>query len=151
MSRSRKDIVDTEHMLQRLQALGFTRSEAEALRRISMTLHRWHEMECGLENGCVERDEKTNKTYWLNSYTGKRWPIADRETGAIKRLTKIINARNDRQLMNGQPIDVDNPPLVTSYIQGDPRGAALYILRPGDVPQGERAESYYTRGIAVYQ
>lgn len=31
----------------RLLALGFSFEEASTLRRISMTLHRWHEMECG--------------------------------------------------------------------------------------------------------
>ena len=34
--------------------------------------------------------------------------------------------------------------------QGDPRGCALYILRPGDVPAGEAADAYYSRGLAVY-
>mgnify|MGYP001605579533 CR=1 FL=1 len=37
-----------------------------------------------------------------------------------------------------------------AYIQGDPRGAALYILRPGDVPQGEKPDSCYSRGLVVY-
>ena len=39
---------------------------------------------------------------------------------------------------------------LTHYVQGDPRGCALYILRPSDVPDGELAESYYSRGVAVY-
>jgi hypothetical protein len=39
---------------------------------------------------------------------------------------------------------------VTPYIQTDPRGAALYILRPGDVPEGKDAGAYYNRGICVY-
>lgn len=42
-------------------------------------------------------------------------------------------------------------PHLSAYVQGDPRGAALYILRPGDVPEGENAESYYSRGVAVYR
>ena len=36
-----------------------------------------------------------------------------------------------------------------AYVQKDPRGAALHILRPGDVPAGEDVSSYYSRGIAV--
>jgi hypothetical protein len=27
-----------------------------------MTLHRWHELECGTDNGCIERDETTGKS-----------------------------------------------------------------------------------------
>ena len=42
-----------------LLELGFTREQAESLRRISMTLHSWHERECGTGNGCIERDEET--------------------------------------------------------------------------------------------
>ena len=29
-------------------------------------------------------------------------------------------------------------------------GFQLYIIRPGDVPEGESAEAYYTRGVCVY-
>ena len=130
-----------------LRALGFTADEAEALRRISMTLHHWHERECGDGNGCIERDETTGKTYWLNSYTGRRYPIPDRETGAQKRLAAIVEERNKRRGygVNGAPDE-----CVQSYIQGDPRGAALYILRPDDVPEGQSPDSYYSRGICVY-
>jgi hypothetical protein len=41
-------------------------------------------------------------------------------------------------------------PALSAYIQGDPRGAALYILRPGDVPAGADVDAYYSCGIAVY-
>jgi hypothetical protein len=41
-------------------------------------------------------------------------------------------------------------PSLSVYVQGDPRGASLYVLRPGDVPEGERADAYYSRGVAVY-
>jgi hypothetical protein len=30
-------------------------------------------------------------------------------------------------------------------------GAALYILRPGDVTAGADIDAYYSRGIAVYK
>jgi hypothetical protein len=38
-----------------------------------------------------------------------------------------------------------------AYVQGDPRGASLYIIRQGDVPEGQDVDSYYNRGIAVYK
>jgi len=110
--------------------------DREALRRISMTLHRWHEMECGDGDGCIERenDDGTGRPFWHNSNSGRRYPIADREKGAHKRLAAIIAKY----------------PGLSSYIQGDPRGAPLYILRPGDIPEGQDAGGYYSRGICVY-
>jgi hypothetical protein len=35
------------------------------------------------------------------------------------------------------------------YIQGDCRGASLYILRQEDV-EGQNIDQVYTRGVAVY-
>ena len=42
-------------------------------------------------------------------------------------------------------------PGFRSYVQGDPRGAALHILRPDDVREGDDVSCVYTRGIAVYK
>lgn len=123
-------------MLGRLEQAGISRPDAYALRRIAMTLHRWHELECGVDNGGVERDEQTGKTYWYNAMSGKRYPTADRETGALKRLAKVM----------------EGYPTLTAYVQGDPRGASLFILRPKDVPAGATdPDSYYSNGIAVYK
>ena len=115
-----------------LHSLGFTRDEADTLRRISNTLQRWFEHEC---NGVIQRDEDTDKPYWYNMHTGKRMYAApDRETGAMKRLTNIM--------ANHAPLNY--------YIQDDCRGASLYIIRPGDVPKGADFDAYYSRGICVY-
>ena len=116
-----------------LVSAGIHYGDAEKLRRIAMTLHRWFEMECGTGEGCIERDEETGKTYWLNAITGNRHATPDRETGAMNRLSGIM----------------ENYPALGYYIQSDPRGAPLYILRPGDVPKGEDADCYYNRGIVV--
>jgi hypothetical protein len=113
-------------------SMGFTADEAAALRRISNTLRRWHELECGTDGGSIERDEATGKPYWLTD-SGRRSPVADREAGALRRL---------KAMMEGRPLSY--------YVQTDPRGAALYILRPGDVPEGLSVESCYTRGVCVY-
>jgi hypothetical protein len=126
---------DTFEMIERVKRLGVTETDAWALRRISMTLHRWHELECGLYNGCVERDEATGKTYWKSPFSGVLAPIADRETGALKRLKTIMR----------------NYPKLTPYVQGDPRGAALYIVPKKDLPKGADIDSYYSRGVAVYK
>jgi len=151
---TRKEAIRQTAQENTLLSLGFTREEAEALRRISMTLHRWFEHEC---NGYIQRDEDTGKAYgYSNHHYGNhersRWPVADRETGARKRLEKIVNARNKRQRVWTATGDVLGPVSnnVAAYVQGDPRGAALYIIRPGDVPDGADVEGYYSRGICVY-
>ena len=140
-----------------LVSLGFTTGESDALRRISLTLHRWAEHEC---NGIIERDEtRQNRPFWSNPNTGRHYvaPVADRQRGAIKRLKTIISSRNQRVItrMNepttlqgclDQVLDVS----LAYYVQGDPRGAMLYLLRPGDVPDGADVDSYYSRGVAIY-
>jgi hypothetical protein len=129
-------------LFSRLQALGFTYEESAQLRRIEMTLHRWAEAECGDENGnCIERDEATGKpfrTFERDSGPRGRYPIADREAGALRRMEKIVAARN---LRAGD--------TVHAYHQGDCRGCMLYILRDSDVRPGEAINSVYTRGVAV--
>jgi hypothetical protein len=123
-------------------SLGFTADEVAALRRISMTLRRWHELECGTDGGVIERDEATGKPYWVNYHSRylsandprSRSRIADREAGALRRLAAIM---------------ANHAPL-TTYIQTDPRGAALYILRPGDIPAGSKVDECYTRGVCVF-
>lgn len=122
-----------------LKTLGITWEDADALRRISMTLHRWHELECGDASGwTIEREGENGdgKPHMVHHLGGRhRYAVPDREAGALKRL-KVIMAQY---------------PELSYYVQGDPRGAALYILRPGDVPEGQSADAYYSRGIAVYK
>ena len=141
----------TFNMIDQLRSLGISQEDAFVLRRISMTLHRWHELECGDGNDycswAIKRGRRTTEgwvaddngrpylvSYWHDGRTTNH-RIADRETGALKRLAAIM-ARY---------------PSLSSYVQTDPRGAALYILRPGDVPEGADVDSYYSRGIAVYK
>ena len=117
-----------------LARLGINTSHAAALVRASATLHTWHEREC---NGEIEQDEKTGRWYWWHD-SGPRGRMrgsrtSDREAGAIKRINRILV----------------NYPGLSAYIQGDPRGCALYIIRPGDVPEGCDVDGYYSRGIAV--
>lgn len=129
----RTSIRDRKAVITRLLGVGVSFDHACALRRISMTLHRWDELECGDGNGCIERDEDTGKTYWLNANTGRRWPTPDKETGALKRLAKIGTAYPDLRF----------------YHQSDCRGVALYVVRAMDL-QGDSIESNYTRGFPVY-
>lgn len=131
---------------------GFSEDDAYALRRIAMTLHRWHELECGdgndygswtiarghKKNGVFEYDDAGTPFLEYHSHLENKaryTPMADRERGAQKRLTKIM-ARYSGWM---------------AYVQGDPRGASLYVLRPGDVPDDADVSSYYNRGISVYK
>jgi hypothetical protein len=122
------------------------------MRRIEMTLSRWGEAMC---NGEIQRDEKTGKPF------RGRYAIADREAGALKRLEKIVSARNARHPES----------LVHAYHQTDPRGCTLYVVRVSDLPDTNdddmrrhsgdwplkseatrlqwALECYYTRGLAV--
>lgn len=119
----------------RLNAAGISFNDARELRRIAMTLHSWHELECGTDAGAVERDETTGKTFWRDPMSGQRSPCADRETGALKRLAETMSKY----------------PTLGFYVQGDPRGHSLFILRPGDVPAGADADAHYSNGVAVYK
>jgi hypothetical protein len=51
----------THKMLSRLERSGISCNDALALRRISMTLHRWHELECGVGNTVTWYVDRTVK------------------------------------------------------------------------------------------
>jgi hypothetical protein len=129
----------------RLISAGISFEHARELRRISMTLHRWHELECGDGNKyaswCISRGKKTGGVFEYDengrpyierhahsenkpSYT----LIADKERGALKRLASIMA----------------NYPKLTAYVQTDPRGCALYV---GE----ELTATNYSHGIAIYK
>lgn len=177
---TKREALRQSHQLDTLRSLGFTTDEAEALRRISLTLRRWFELECGDSRGqhswAIERDDNGDgPPFMVTHYYPTNQPtrtirrrIADRETGARKRLAAILKARNER--VNAEQMVCPNCQQwqtsdcchecvkrgfapsrnVSAYVQTDPRGAALYIIRPGDVPDGQDVRSYYSRGICVY-
>ena len=147
---TKREALRQTHLENALTGLGFTLAETAALRRISRTLHRWAEHEC---NGTIQREGESGDgaPYWYydTPQGHRRGPKApDRERGALRRLDAIMAAANARRYA-ATPDTLECIPLST-YIQGDPRGCALYILRPGDVPEGADPGSYYNRGIAVY-
>jgi len=99
-----------------LRRFGFTSEECEQLRRISMTLHRWYERECGIDGGCVERTPE-GKAVWRSAMTGRTFPTRDMEKGALRRLAKIFDSTGKPQRISA-----------TYYLQTDPRGVALYVI-----------------------
>ena len=117
------------HLTRPLVGLGFRESEVEILRRASNALQRWFEREC---NGEIQRNEETGvplryrEGRYLDPHDPRQFSrIPDRETSARKRIDTIVRAH----------------PKLSYYIQTDPRGASLYILRPGDVPARKSVES----------
>ena len=131
----------TAQFYDRFASLGFSYEETETLRRAQMTLSRWGELECGNSNDhaswAIERDETTGKPFLVthphqSGAKTRRRPVADREKGALKRVSKLMEAH----------------PEFIAYHQGDPRGCSLYIVRKTDVPEGKTVDAYYTRGFA---
>lgn len=124
-----------QRLMNRLADLGFSYDEANKLRRIEMTLHRWSEEEC---NGTIQRDgdegDGKPRRYYerQNGEIVRGSIIPDREAGALRRLKAILQFHSD----------------LSYYHQGDPRGCALYIVRNSDIVDGD-ISSLYTRGVAV--
>jgi len=126
-----------------LQARIYTRlgvdlslDDCATLRRAELTLHRWHELECGDSDNCkswsIERDETTGKPYMcIYPHTGESYcnPTPDREAGAMRRVQEVCKR-------NG----------LHYYQQTDPRGCALYVSTEGVTHDN------YTNGVpcAVY-
>lgn len=142
---NKREQMEMNFMLDNLQRAGIEHEDLQPLRRISMTLRRWFELECGTGTDTVsesvERDEVTDKPFRRVQYMGagnkwvdKHYPIADREKGALKRLDVFR---------------VKYPALVF-YVQTDPRGCALYAVPVSSIREGERVDSIYNRGIAIY-
>ena len=134
-------------VLHRLDRLGIAYEDACALRRIALTLHRWFELECGDGNDygswAIERDEATDVPYMVHHHyrhgqgqdTTTKRRIADKETGARKRLAVILAKY----------------PALHAYIQTDPRGASLYILTDKQLAYyNQPIDSIYNNGVAVY-
>ena len=117
----------TYELLHRLGRVGInaTFEQADILRRAELTLTRCHERECGDgSNYYLERDDETGKTYNVHIDTGKRSRCPDRETGAIRRIAEVCE-----------------PNGLHYYVQGDPRGAALWVSADS------LSDTDYTRGV----
>jgi len=125
---------ETYALMQQFSARGISLSfdEANTLRRAEKTLHRWAELECGDGNDyaswAIERDEQTGVPYMCRyPHTGemRRHRIADRETGALRRVKAICEAKG-----------------LHFYHQTDPRDCALYVSNE-PLP-----DNNYARGVA---
>ena len=134
VTKAQRAALERAHLLAALASHGVSEEDYIALRRAGMTLRAWYTQEC---NGTIQRDEATGLPYaWSDgdrSPSRRLYKLADRERGAERRIAAVMAKH----------------PTLAVYLQTDPRGAAVYILRPGDVPPGEDPGSYYTRGLCV--
>ena len=113
---TRKTIAHVESVA---TSFNLSSDDAWALRRCAMTLHRWHEGECGDGNAyaswCITRDANGRPFREVCPHTGgknRMEPIRDMEAGALRRIKSICSA-------NG----------LHFYVQTDPRGGTLYLSR----------------------
>ncbi len=119
--------------------MGINLTDVRHLLRIERALHRWHELECGTERGAIERDEKTGRPWFRREVTNRtsgthvvKWIVRDMEKSNLKALAGLMKSYLHLE----------------AYVQTDPRGCALYILRKADLA-GADINSCYTRGVAV--
>lgn len=127
---TKQQALNYTRLIETLGNHGLSTRNVDTLLRAEKTLHTWAEHEC---NGAIQRDDTTGKPSWYNTDTGKRlYKTADREAGALRRIAAVLKNTS-----------------LELYHQTDPRGCALYLLRPGDVPKGKDTSAYYARGIAI--
>lgn len=101
-----------ELLMYRLRAGGVNASysDAELLRRSAMRLHRWHEHMCS--------------DTWIDEDTG----IAYRQYGsAYNRPMQTVKVSNMGKIEEAKIRAICDPLGAHYYIQGDPRGASLYV------------------------
>lgn len=128
-----RDKIRITNQINACLGLGLSQAEHDTLRRASMTLHRWSEMEC---NHDVERDDITGKVtvrYCRNDGNiTKPQRVADRETPALKRCEAIAKVHG-----------------LVFFHQSDPRGAAVYIGTKAQLG-GLPADRAYNRLLCIY-
>lgn len=133
MSTSRKELIRQTCQMDACARLGLSREEHDILRRASMRLHRWAEMEC---NHDVQRDEKTNKVTVRycrsDGMMSKAFATPDRETPALARCQAIADKHG-----------------LVFYHQSDPRGVAVYIGKAESL-RGHSIESNYSQLLCIY-
>ena len=121
---------------------GFTHDETSALLKAERALRKWGELECGTGDGNrsvhIFRDESGKPFYSVQFYAGGQWreriqPRRDTEKAALAKVDAIMARKTGFR----------------TYHQTDPRGCALYIIRPGDIEAGENVHALYNRGIAL--
>jgi len=74
--------------IDRLTSAGIGYDDAVKLRRIAMTLHRWHEYECGTDSACIVRGNKKNGAFEYDDTGAPYWekPILPHARSGTRRI-----------------------------------------------------------------
>lgn len=124
---------------------GISLEDAEQLRRISMTLTRWYEWECGNSNEhsswSVVRGSKTGNVF---EYDDNGKPYIERHAHNANKPTYTLVADRERGALKRMASIMAKYPSLTAYVQTDPRGCALYIGHG-------LTDTNYSQGVAVYK
>jgi len=121
---------------------GFTYDDTTALLKAERALRKWGELTCGTGDGNrsvhISRDESGRPFYRVQFYAGGQWrerikPRRDTEKAALAKVDAIMAKKLGFR----------------AYHQTDPRGCALYVIRPSDIEPGENVRALYSRGIAI--
>ena len=171
---TKREQQNREWMQGALERIGFSAAEFRQLRRISMTLSRWAERECG--DGSDWAIERDSEDWVLCSVCGERSFVPDAFKGGVEcHKCKRAHCFTKRHKATGKPYLVyhgegksrripiadreqgalrrmakimETHPACVAYHQPDCRGAAVYII-PKERVTGP-VDSCYTNGIAVY-
>lgn len=124
----------TLRLAQSLECFKLLPDDIAKLLRIEKKLRRWHELQCGADAGHVEEvgEEGSGNWEFVNRH-GHRSPIRN----ATEQARKTLNAF--------KTVDPD----LLFYVQTDPRGCALYLLKKSQVESGEDVNAVYSRGVAI--
>jgi len=141
---TKREKQDRDIMFQRLMAKGLTLEELQKLRRISLTLRRWYELECGTENDygtsfAIERGFRRDGIFVscpneteCREFGATCKPylrIAYNDYDGVHRIVhNIIPDRETGALKRLAAIMAPHKRRLTYYLQTDPRGCALYIV-----------------------
>lgn len=71
------------------------------------------------------------------------------EAACMRELTARDLARRKRLLKTAHDIGVGMWGAQTVFHQRDPRGWPLYVIFPGDIPDGGSVEDHYHNGVAI--
>jgi len=177
MGTTKREQEDRNRMINNLIDQGFSRDEASQLRRISMTLRHWYELECGTDYNewhsvsvargfmrsgefvsCEDAKEckengNTCKPYMRISR--KNWKVGSTEKENIRYFSTPDKERGATKRLDAIMARHKN---CTYYLQTDPRGAALYIVPKSQIKRYAKlwghpvdiSSNYSTVGICVY-
>ena len=139
MTRRNEKAESRARLFTNLARYGINGADVEKLCRIERALHHWAELECGTDEGCIERDEETGIPYmtrepYNNIGPRTRHKIQDIEARRLAELAKIMAKY----------------PTLLAYHQGDPRGCALYIVDRAALGDRDVHSCYTSFGCAVY-